>query len=133
MSIHNIVDKIKGVRHEDTLTILYICVVCVVGVGGFGLGRLSSVSVGDIAPVAILEAKTGSTAAVSDVSASMLASSNTQSGATNTMRYVASKNGKLYYSSTCSGAKRIKIENQVWFNTESDAQKSGYTRATSCK
>jgi hypothetical protein len=55
-----------------------------------------------------------------------------QSEAT-TGSYVASKSGKLYYTASCAGAKRILDKNKVWFNTAGDAEKSGYTRATSCK
>src|SRR5258706_10026551 len=44
-------------------------------------------------------------------------------------RVVASKNSKTksYYYSWCTN--RIKAENQVWFGTEIEAQKAGYTLA----
>ncbi len=48
-------------------------------------------------------------------------------------KYVASKNGTKYYLATCSGAKRIKDENKVWFATAEDAQASGRTPASNCK
>jgi hypothetical protein len=59
--------------------------------------------------------------------------SNLQSDQPQERRYVASKNGKMYYSLGCSGAKRIKKENEVWFSTSLDAEKSGYTRSSTCK
>ena len=40
---------------------------------------------------------------------------------------VASKNGTKYHWPWCSWAKKIKPENQVWFKSESEAQKAGYT------
>lgn len=46
--------------------------------------------------------------------------------------YVASKSGKKYYLPACSGVKRIKDENKVWFAAESDAQAAGYTPAANC-
>lgn len=48
-------------------------------------------------------------------------------------RYVASKNGTKYYLPSCSGAKRIKEENKIWFATIEDAKASGKTAATNCK
>lgn len=48
-------------------------------------------------------------------------------------KYVASKNGTKYYLATCSGAKRIKNENKVWFATVEDAKASGRTPSSTCK
>lgn len=47
-------------------------------------------------------------------------------------RVVVSKNSDKYHYSWCSGAKRIKPENQIWFDNESLAQKAGYTLAGNC-
>ncbi len=47
-------------------------------------------------------------------------------------KYVASKSGKKYYLPSCSGAKRIKEENKVWFATLEAAQASGRTPAANC-
>ena len=46
--------------------------------------------------------------------------------------YVASKNGTKYYSTGCSGAKRIKDANKVFFETANDAEAQGYSRASGC-
>jgi hypothetical protein len=46
--------------------------------------------------------------------------------------YVASKNGTKYHYPWCSGAKRIKDENKVWFNTVEQALAAGYTPAANC-
>lgn len=40
---------------------------------------------------------------------------------------VVSKNGKKYHWPWCSFAKKIKPENQVWFNSESEAKAAGYS------
>ncbi len=42
---------------------------------------------------------------------------------------VASKNGAKYYWPWSSWAKRIKPENEVWFNSETEAQKAGYSKS----
>ncbi len=44
-------------------------------------------------------------------------------------KFVGSKNGTKYYTPECSGAKRIKPENYVWFIDEEDAKLQGYTPA----
>jgi len=47
--------------------------------------------------------------------------------------FVASKTGSKYYTPDCSGAKRIKDENKVWFATKQAAEAAGLTPSTSCK
>ncbi len=46
---------------------------------------------------------------------------------------VASKNGSKYHLPRCPGARSIKDENKIWFESESSAQAAGYTRAGNCK
>lgn len=46
--------------------------------------------------------------------------------------YVASKNGTRYYLPWCSGVKRIKEENKVWFNTREEAVARGLLPAANC-
>jgi len=46
--------------------------------------------------------------------------------------YVASKNGSKYYLPTCSGVKRIKEENKVWFKSAEQARAEGYEPAVNC-
>lgn len=47
-------------------------------------------------------------------------------------RVVASKNSDKYHFTWCSGAKRIKEENKIWFANEATAQAAGYTKAVNC-
>lgn len=51
------------------------------------------------------------------------------------LRVVVSKSSssKKYHYSWCSGATRIKLENQIWFPTAEAAQVAGYTLAGNCK
>jgi hypothetical protein len=46
--------------------------------------------------------------------------------------YVASKNGTKYYLATCSGAKRIKDENKIYFSTIEAAESRGLGPAKNC-
>lgn len=50
-----------------------------------------------------------------------------------TQPYVASKNGKTYYPVSCSGARRIKEGNRVYFTSTSEAEQRGYTLSKTCK
>jgi len=54
-------------------------------------------------------------------------------GAANLGSIVASKNGAKYYFTWCSGATRIKEENKVWFESETEAKNAGYAPASNCK
>ena len=50
-------------------------------------------------------------------------------------RVVASKSAgsKLYHFTWCSGAKRIKDANKIWFETEAAAIAAGYSLAGNCQ
>ena len=47
--------------------------------------------------------------------------------------YVGSITGHIYHLPSCSGAKRIKEENKVWFADKNDAEAHGYKPAGNCK
>jgi|SRR3989344_3743209 len=47
-------------------------------------------------------------------------------------RVVVSKNSDKYHYGWCSGAKRIKPKNQIWFNSAQEAESRGYTLAGNC-
>ena len=48
-------------------------------------------------------------------------------------KYVASKSGSKYHLPRCGGAKQIKEENKVWFETKEEAEAAGYEPASNCK
>lgn len=45
---------------------------------------------------------------------------------------VASKNGSVYHYIWCSGAKRIKEENKIYFKSKEEAEAAGYRPAQNC-
>lgn len=47
-------------------------------------------------------------------------------------RVVASKNGSRYHFLWCPGAKQIKEENKIYFNSEEEAISAGYSLAANC-
>jgi len=132
MSIPNIFDKIKSKTGIDKVTILYLFIIIGVGISSFGLGRLSlnDRSGGDKnVDLAITEEEN----LLNNQNVNNSRILTTPSTRSEEKRYVASKNGKMYYSLGCSGAKRIKPENEVWFSTKEDAEKSGFVLSSTCK
>ncbi|MFA6355179.1 MAG: hypothetical protein WCW65_02015 [Candidatus Paceibacterota bacterium] len=125
-------NKIKGQIGIDGNTVLILLILVFVAFGSFGLGRLSVVE----SPSnnnTILDNKSDSS--VKEVIGKSELVENSMVKVDNLPRekmYVASKNGKLYYSLGCSGAKRISTKNEVWFASGEEAEKSGYTLSTSC-
>lgn len=44
-----------------------------------------------------------------------------------------SKTGKIYYFTSCNSGNRVKPENRIWYNSSEEAEKAGYTLASSCQ
>lgn len=99
--------------------------IVLVSVGSFGLGRLSVIWP-EKQPLTIMQndkLQMPKTTFASPIgSADNLALG----------KYVASKNGLSYHFPWCSGAKRIKEENKVWFQTKEEAEAGGYKPAANC-
>ena len=127
MSINDFINKIKGKLSIDTFTIMCLFVIVGVGVSAFGLGRLSITSKSNYDQDIIIT--DNNILLNSEIKKDIeIPNQNLKE-----KRYVASKNGKLYYTAGCSGAKRILIKNQIWFASSLDAEKSGYSLSSSCK
>ena len=154
MSIREITEKIKGrvrvglggvgdrplalveaVRQNEKDIWILLVVILVAGLF-FGLGRLTKI-VGEREPIKITQPalvtaslaggiltnnKAGAKAVANPISQPVVSQA----------KYVASKSGTRYYLPTCSGVKRIKEENKVWFNTIDEAKSAGYAPAANC-
>ena len=130
MSIREIVEKIKsrvGPHEKDLWLILMIILI---GFLGYGLGRLGKLEEGRV-PVKIVQPAL--------VSEGLLAGNNQgakplslPSATVAQGKYVASKSGSKYHLPWCAGAKRIKEENKVWFDTAEAAKAAGYSPAANC-
>lgn len=48
-------------------------------------------------------------------------------------QYVASKSGRSYHLPWCAGAKQIKEDNKVYFESKAEAEAAGYAPAKNCK
>lgn len=134
--------KIKGSTGLDSAMAIYFMVIIGVGVSAFGLGRLS-VDGGSADRVEQGLAIEGVQESIQNTprskptatSVTPAISSQSQAGlpAGQAGNYVASKNGKLYYTRGCKAANRIKPENEVWFTNASEAESMGYTKSGSCQ
>jgi hypothetical protein len=130
MSINDFSNKIKGKLGIDSTTIMCLFVLILVAVSSFGLGRLSTYSSNssdtkpDNESIQVVKSEIGKSGEAEILS---------EDGVQEKKMYVASKNGKLYYSIGCSGAKRISEKNAIWFASANDAEKAGYSIASSCK
>ncbi|MFN3188690.1 MAG: hypothetical protein ACK42D_04090 [Candidatus Paceibacteria bacterium] len=133
-------EKLKSFLADDSLYMASI----VVGVGvlAFLLGRLS---VGPIAPYTAesvnplsLCPTTVCPAQVTALPTSLPAPTVQGQAVTSTevpqttAPYVASKSGARYHHITCPGAKQIKEENKIYFQTVEAAMAAGYTKAANC-
>jgi len=123
MSINHFINKIKSSLKEDYfIIIMYFLVVLGVSLSSFALGKFSVLNTSCANEVKT----TGDN--VLDLDISPQESQNNEEKV-----YVASRNGKSYYPLACSGAKRIKEENKIWFANKIEAEKSGYTLSSTCK
>lgn len=130
MSINDFINKIKVKLDIDMFTIMCLFIIILVGFSSFGLGKLS---------VKQNKVKEEGISIISNKD--LLANSNEielnikqeNNDSSSEKKYVASKNGKLYYTIGCSGAKRIAEKNAIWFASSNEAEKSGYQFSSSCK
>jgi hypothetical protein len=117
MSVTYYIEKIK----ESERDIYLALVILLIGLLGFGLGRLSKLEERKTPVVIKNEANLDSSLILED-------KKTVSSG-----QYVASKTGSSYYFPWCSGVKRIRESNKVWFSTKEDAILAGYAPAGNCK
>ncbi len=145
MSIKDFLLKIKGnlenssflFQHKTKIAFradFFISIIIIlVAFSSFGLGRLSSLE-GKKSSITI--ERNSSFPSVSDEKGSI---KNLSDDKMNTVKenspksFVASKSGTKYYLSWCGGVSRIKEENKVWFASEAEAKKAGFSPASNCK
>lgn len=127
--------KAGGRMPADLLIILILLLSCT---AAFGLGVLTGREMGkggDEGKLWIEELSTEGSALQAGVAAapSITVTDVPVAEPVGVGKYVASKSGTKYHLPTCSGAKRIKEENKVWFQTKEEAQAAGYEPAANCK
>lgn len=102
----------------------------------YNLGRIDAL---EKTPITISK-KQGSEAKNGDLRADIYSASRPESGSQKPeteldTRVVVAKSSasKKYHYSWCAGAKKIKPENQIWFNSSQEAETAGYTLAGNCQ
>ena len=116
--------KVKEWCVENRADLFIAGIIFLTSLSSFGLGRLS-VDLKPAPPISIID-----TAAVPDSVSNRPADIG---NVNDTGRKVfASRNGSAYYYAWCSGAKRIKEENRIWFATREAAEKAGLKQAGNC-
>jgi len=104
--------------------VIWSLVVVLIGILGFNTGRIFAL---EKAPKPIILQKADFSQVFNNSS-----SNKSQDFSELDFRVVVSKNSNKYHFSWCSGASRIKPENQIWFDSEEEAKKAGYTLAGNC-
>ncbi len=132
MSIRDIPEKIKVALKDGRL--FFFVVVFMVALGAFGLGRLSLKPLETNTPVKKTVPRTSSQVAAPSATPSVEKATTSAVSTTEITEggYVGSKNSTKYHLPWCSGAKRIKEENKVYFADKASAEKAGYTPAGNC-
>ena len=122
----NILSKILNfvkLRQKDIFLVFCMLLIAVIG---YNLGKINSLKQ---TPITITGAQADVYSAVSHKNPTPL--KNTQAQVID-RPVVVSKNSDKYHFTWCSGAKRIKEENKIWFENEVAAQAVGYTKAGNC-
>lgn len=156
MSITEIAEKCKQIQDkvkDESRTISIILILILTSSLSYGLGRMNSsinsnqgnggMALVDCtqSPARLVglldqsEISVSQTAATGKVSETV-SNSEREEGKTVKARdgqVFASKKGKKYYYSWCSGGNRIKPANRVFFDNAALAEAAGYTIAASCK
>ncbi|MBM2817710.1 MAG: protein of unknown function with transrane region [Parcubacteria group bacterium] len=119
--------KAKRAFHADFFTAI---VIILVAFAGFGLGRLSALE-GKKSPILIERNSVSAILLGDNISDEKLTVAKTVQNESN-KSFVAAKSGTRYYFPWCGGVSRIKEENKIWFASEAEARKAGYTPAANC-
>jgi hypothetical protein len=122
-------EKLKSWLLNDQ--IFYGIMVILVAISSFVLGRLS-VDNGNTTKPTIQMIEPITLTATAPLAKSIEAPQKISIDTNIINQFVASKNGKRYYLKSCSGAKRIKPENLVSFDSRESAEAAGYTKAANC-
>lgn len=129
-SIKEFPEKIKtAARALEQRDIFVTFLIILVGAAGFGLGKLSALQA-DREDIEVVQ--TASIFDSLDNTAGDGSEVATGGGAQNG-QFVGSVNSDKYHYPWCSGAKRIKNENKIWFDTKEEAEAQGYAPAGNCK
>lgn len=131
----DLIAKVKAFFAANQKDIFLTAFVFLVSIASFGLGRLSAIWPMK-EPIRIDQIdEVGESASGLDKNAAVInftKRSDSPVSPLSSGTYVASRNGSSYHLPTCPGAKQIKEENKVWFQTEEEARRAGFKPAGNC-
>ncbi|MBU2037325.1 hypothetical protein KJ866_03980 [Patescibacteria group bacterium] len=129
IDIERIGDWLKRNQADIVIVVGFVLVALI----AFGAGRLSAPEIVRN-PIIIDEPSVSSSINIlGNVSqpVGVAAEQGAQSAVTNAKGlFVASKSGTKYHWPWCSYGQNIKLENQIWFNSETEAQTAGFSPCT---
>jgi hypothetical protein len=129
LKIREFWSKIESLRTEFLTAVLLI----LVALGAFGLGRLSALE-SSRPEVKILSASAlRSEGDIIETNNDEINNKASTPPLNEGGKVIASKTGTKYHLPWCSGAKTIKEENKIWFDSYQDARDAGYLPASNCK
>jgi len=117
----------EAVRFPHFRKLFLALVIILVALLSFGIGRLTVV--GKSEPIKI---EYDQSLSPNSQTASVISSIPTSQTSPKEGGIVASKNGTKYHYSHCPGAKQIKEENKISFNSPHEAEGAGYALAANC-
>lgn len=130
-------EKFKSLILNDWLyrTVILVLAVLIAFALGYYVSLNTQGSGGETAAVAMSQFNIPTTATTTPppVSTTTPLDSAVPTTSTTLVMVVGSKTGTKYHLPTCPGAKRIKPENLITFNSIPAAEAAGYTKAANCK
>ena len=129
----DILNKIKSFWKANQRDLYLAALVFLMSVASFGLGRLSAIWP-EKEPIVIENHESGIMNQGNDGSdqSAPILDSRFQILDSAQGNFVASRNGSSYHLPDCPGAKQIKEENKIWFQTADEAKRAGYKPAGNC-
>ncbi len=123
-------DRGLGLLDQVPRDVLVVAIVVLSASAAFGLGYLTGKDAGrgsgiSVTQMPLTDSLPAAAGATSEVSPPALLPAGGQ--------YVASKTGTRYYLPWCGGARTIKDENKIWFDSKAQAEAAGYAPAANCK
>ena len=113
--------KIKTWLAANKTDLFLICIIVLVALISFAFGRIS----------ALREQKFPIQLQTANLASPEIAKKD-QAIHEGDNRIVGSKSGTVYHLENCSGAKRIKEENKIYFSSAEEAEKAGNRPAANC-
>lgn len=143
MSIKDLLSKIKGNFQNSTFLFKHkvktifradfftVIVIVLATFASFGLGRLSALE--DKKSPIVIERNLSFSSSSNEIGSNKSFSNIDMIKNNSAKSFVASKSGTKYFLPWCGAVSKIKEENKIWFRSETEAKRAGYSPAANCK